>query len=194
MDFISESVALVFDNSLLWNFRYSMFVEMLAIGMGDRAGAFADQVFDGNFQKNNHECIFLFANKESILISLSYHDCRISTETEGLSRNAAFLQSILNLQYGHQFSMYHCRCLDTGQTPSLVTLSGAVQSWLKCLDNEPATVGVFVAALASAVEATQSNLMDQMLDEMPPYCSKLFDLGPSAATVILAAMGIPETT
>lgn len=29
--------------------------------------------------------------------------------------------------------------------------------------------------------------MDQMLDEMPPYCSKLFDPGPSAATVILAA-------
>ncbi|XP_070058183.1 uncharacterized protein LOC142167812 [Nicotiana tabacum] len=69
-----------------------------------------------------------------------------------------------------------------------MTLSGAVQSWLKCLDNEPATVGVFVSAVASAVEDTQSNLMDQMLDEMPPYCSKVFDPRPSAATVILAAM------
>lgn len=124
-----------------------MFGEMLAIGMGDRAGFFADQVFDGKFQKNSHECIFLFANKELILISLSYHDCRIPTETDGLSRNAAFLQSILNLQYGHQFSMYHCRCLDTGQTPSLVTLSGAVQSWLKYLDNEPTTAGSFLLHL-----------------------------------------------
>ncbi|OIT29152.1 hypothetical protein A4A49_27199 [Nicotiana attenuata] len=51
---VSEGVALVFDNSLLWNLLYSMFGEMLAIGMGDRAGVSADQVFDGNSQKNNH--------------------------------------------------------------------------------------------------------------------------------------------
>ncbi|KAK4366119.1 hypothetical protein RND71_013999 [Anisodus tanguticus] len=123
---IFEGVALVFDNSLLRNLRYGMFGEILAVEIGDRAGDFADQVFDGNSQRNNPE----------------------------------------------------------------VTLPGAVQSWLKCLDNESTTVGVFVAAPTSAIEIGQSNLVDQMLDEMPPSCSKVFDPGPSVTTVILAAMAL----
>ncbi|KAJ8539653.1 hypothetical protein K7X08_013905 [Anisodus acutangulus] len=124
---IFEGVALVFEDSILWNLQYSMF--------------------------------------------------------EALSRNAAFPLRILNLRYGHYFAMYH---YDTGQTPSLMTLPGADQSWLKCLDNESTTVGVFVTVLTSAIEAGQSNLADQMLNEMPPSCSKVFDPGPSFATIILA--------
>ncbi|KAJ8558181.1 hypothetical protein K7X08_004947 [Anisodus acutangulus] len=187
---IFEGVALVFDNSLLRNLRYGMFGEILAVEIGDRAGDFADQVFDGNSQRNNPEGIFPFAKKESILIPLSYHDYGMPTETEPLSINAAFPQIILNLRYGHHFTLYHCHCHDTGQTPSLVTLPGAVQSWLKCLDNESTTVGVFVAAPTSAIEIGQSNLVDQMLEEMPPSCSKVFDPGPSVATVILAEMAL----